>query len=89
MTRRRVLDVAAAVMGVMLLIVALMIFDQRARLPWNGGADLASVGQDMSYLAVAISLVVSQLVHGDLADNLHVVVFTATAAVLVVLLMRL
>jgi hypothetical protein len=88
MTRRRVIDVAAAVTGVALLIVALMIFDQRTRIGWGGGADLASVGEDVNYFTVAMALIVSQALQGELANNLHVVVFTATAIVLVVMLMR-
>lgn len=87
-TRRRVIDVVAAFAGVMLLSVALMVFDQRARVGWGGG-DLASVGEDVNYLAVAVALLVAQVVRGEVVEHAHFLVFTATAVVLVVLLMRL
>ena len=74
--------------GVALLIVALMVFDQRTRAAWSS-ADFASVGEDVNYLAVAVTLLVAQVLRGDVAEHAHFLVFTATAVVLVVLLMRL
>jgi hypothetical protein len=86
-TRRRIIDVVTAVAGVMMLLVALMVFDQRTR--YVSGADFAVVSEDMNYFAAAIAVVISQVVRGELFDHSHMMVFTATAVVLVVLLMRL
>jgi hypothetical protein len=86
-TRRRILDAATAVAGVTILIVALLAFDYRTR--YVSSADLASVSEDMNYLAVAITLLVAQVVRGELVDYTSLLMFTTTAVVLVVLLMRL
>jgi hypothetical protein len=86
-TRRRILDVAMAVAGVMMLVVALLVFDYRTR--YMGGADIAAVSEDVNYLAVAFTLVVAQAVRGDFVDTTTLLLFTTTAVVLVVLLMRL
>ncbi len=87
-TRRRVIDGVTAIASVMVLIVALLVFDQRTRYAWTG-ADVSSVGENVNYLAVAVTLMVGQVVRGEVAENAHVLVFMATAAVLVILLMRL
>jgi len=87
-TRRRVIDGVTAIASVMVLIVALLGFDQRTRYAWTG-ADVSSVGENVNYLAVAVTLMVGQVVRGEVAENAHVLVFMATAAVLVILLMRL
>ncbi len=87
-TRRRVIDGVTAIASVMVLIVALLVFDQRTRYAWTG-ADVSSVGENVNYLAVAVTLMVGQVVRGDVAENAHVLVFMATAAVLVILLLRL
>ncbi|HUE89118.1 MAG TPA: hypothetical protein VMO26_23815 [Vicinamibacterales bacterium] len=87
-TRRRVIDGVAAITGVLVLLIALMVFDQRTRYAWSG-ADLSSVGENANYLALAVTLMVAQVVRGDIAEHAHVLVFMATAVVLVVLLMRL
>lgn len=88
MTRRRVIDGVTAIASVMVLIVALLVFDQRTRYAWTG-ADVSSVGENVNYLAVAVTLMVGQVVRGEVAENAHVLVFMATAAVLVILLLRL
>ncbi len=87
-TRRRVIDGVTAIASVMVLIVALLVFDQRTRYAWTG-ADVSSVGENVNYLAVAVTLMVGQVVRGEVAENAHVLVFMATAAVLVILLLRL
>jgi hypothetical protein len=87
-TRRRVIDGVAALTGVLVLLIALMVFDQRMRYAWSG-ADLSSVGESLNYLALTVTLVVAQVVRGEVAGNAHLLVFMATAVVLVVLLMRL
>lgn len=87
-TRRRVIDGVTAIASVMVLIVALLVFDQRTRYAWTG-ADVSSVGENVNYLAVAVTLMVGQVVRGEVAENAHVLVFMATAAVLVIFLMRL
>lgn len=86
--RRRVIDGVAAITGVLVLLFALLVFDQRTRQAWSG-ADLSSVGESVNYLAFAVTLMVAQVVRGEIAENAHVLVFMATAIVLVVLLMRL
>jgi hypothetical protein len=86
-TRRRILDVMTAVAGVALLVVALLVFDSRTR--YVSGADFASVSEDMNYLAVAVTLLVAQVVRGEVVDHASMFVFTTAAVVLVVLLMRL
>jgi len=87
-TRRRVFDGVAAITGVMVLILALMVFDQRARYAWSG-ADLSAVGENVNYLAFAVTLMVAQVVRGEITEHVQLLVFMVTAAVLVVLLMRL
>jgi hypothetical protein len=87
-TRRRVIDGVAALTGVLVLLIALMIFDQRTRYAWSG-TDLSSVGESLNYLAITVTLMVAQLVRGEIAEQSHLLVFMATAVVLVVLLMRL
>jgi hypothetical protein len=86
-SRRRILDVAMAVAGLMMLAVALLVFDYRTR--YLSGADFASVSEDVNYLAVAVTLIVAQVVRGEFVDHTSMLLFTTTAVVLVVLLMRL
>jgi hypothetical protein len=86
-TRRRIVDAMTAVAGLMMLVVALMVFDYRTR--YVTGADFASVSEDMNYLAVAVTLLVAQVVRGEFMDHTSMLMFTTTAVVLVVLLMRL
>jgi hypothetical protein len=86
-TRRRILDLMTAVAGVTILIVALLAFDYRTR--YVSGADLAAVSEDMNYLAVTITLLVAQVVRGEFVDYTSLLMFTTTAVVLVILLMRL
>jgi hypothetical protein len=87
-TRRRVIDKVAAITGVMVLLLALMVFDQRARYAWSG-ADLSTVGENVNYLAFAVTLMVAQVVRGEITEHVQLLVFMVTAVVLVVLLMRL
>ena len=70
-----------------MLVVALMVFDYRTR--YLTGADFASVSEDMNYFAVAVTLLVAQVVRGEFVDHTSMFMFTTTAVVLVVLLMRL
>ena len=85
-TRRRILDVALGVGGVTMLMVALLVFDHRTRYV---GADFASVGEDVNYFAVAVTLVIAQVMRGEFVDYTSMLLFTTTAVVLVALLMRL
>ena len=90
LTRNRVFDLTAAISGVLLLMVFLVLMDQRVRSHVTGaGTDLASVGADVNYFAATMTFLGVQIARGELASNLHVVVFSATAIVLVVLLIRL
>lgn len=86
-TRRWILDATMALSGVTMLMVALLAFDHRTWL--LNGADFASVSEDVNYLAVALTLLVAQVVRGEFADYTSMLMFTTTAVVLVVLLMRL
>lgn len=86
-TRRRILDAMTAVAGVTMLVVALMAFDYRTR--YVSGADFAAVSEDVNYLAVAVTLLVAQVIRGEFVDYTSMLMFTTTAVVLVVLLMRL
>lgn len=70
-----------------MLLMALLVFDYRTR--YVSGADFATVSEDVNYLAAAVTLVVVQVVRGDFVDHTSVLLFTTTAVVLVVLLMRL
>ena len=92
LTKRRVIDVAAAAGGILVLLLALVIIDQGVRHGLGGGlapsADFAAVGEDMNYLAVVVALMATQVARGELVEHLHLLVFTATAAVLVAFLMR-
>ncbi len=87
-TRRRVIDGVAAITGVMVLLFALLIFDQRTRYAWSG-ADLSTVGENVNYLAFAVTLVVAQVVRGEINEHAQLVVFLVTAIILVALLIRL
>jgi hypothetical protein len=86
-TRRRILDVAVAAAGVTMLVLTLLVVDYRTRMVT--GADFAAVSEDMNYLAVAITLLVAQTLRGEFVDYNSMLIFTTTAIVLVVLLMRL
>ncbi|MGH7504119.1 MAG: hypothetical protein ACRELX_00640 [Longimicrobiales bacterium] len=85
----------AATGGVLILVLALALIDQRFRdrfVPGVGGAsgaDLATVGEQVNYVAMAMALMVAQFFRGQLIEQTHLVVFTVTAVVLVILLMRL
>ena len=86
------IDVAAATGGIAILLLALVIIDQGVRHSSGGAiggsADFAAVGEDMNYLAVVVALMAAQVARGELVEHVHLVVFTATAAVLVAFLMR-
>ena len=70
-----------------MLVMALLVFDARTR--FVSRADFASVSEDMNYLAVAVTLMVAQVMRGEFLDYSSMLMFTTTAVVLVVLLMRL
>ena len=70
-----------------MLLLALLVFDYRTR--YLSGADFASVSEDMNYLAAAVTLIVVQLARGDFVDHTSLLLFTTTAIVLVVFMMRL
>ena len=70
-----------------MLVVALLVFDYRIRSLTS--ADFAAVSEDVNYLAVAVTLLVAQVMRGELVDYASLLIFMTTAVVLVVLLMRL
>ena len=70
-----------------MLLVALLVFDHRTR--YVSGADFAAVSEDVNYFAAAVTLIVAQVARGEFVDSTNVLLFTTTAVVLVVLLMRL
>lgn len=92
LTKRRLFDVLGAAGGVLVLLVALLIIDQGIRhgltSSIGAGVDLAAVGENMNYLALVVAVMVAQVTRGEVAEHMHLLVFTATAAVLVVFLIR-
>lgn len=70
-----------------MLILALLVFDQRTRS--ISGADFATMSEQVNYLWVAVTVFVAQVLSGDVVDYTTMLVFTTAAVVLVVLLMRL
>lgn len=70
-----------------MLVMALLVFDARTRMV--SGADFVAVSEDVNYLAVAVTLLVAQVMRGEFVDHTSMFMFTTTAVVLVVLLMRL
>jgi hypothetical protein len=89
LTRRRVVDIVAAAGGVLMLLLALTALDYGIRhSAFGAGADVGALGEDMNYVAGVVALMVAHVVRGDIADNVPFMMFTATAAVLVVFLMR-
>lgn len=91
-TRGRLFDLVAATGGLLILLLALALVDHRIRDPFMSSAglvDVSRVGQDLNYVAMATTLMAAQLFRGQWFEQSHLLVFTVTAVVLVVLLMRL
>jgi hypothetical protein len=86
-TRRRVLDAVTAVAGVTMLALALLVFDYRTRQVSAGDFDF--VTENVNYMSVAVTLMVAQIVRGEFTDQTSMLLFTTTAVVLVMLLLRL
>lgn len=93
LTRRRVIDFVGAACGVLILLILLAIMDQAIRHGFTGrmgtSADLAAVGEEMHYLSAVVAMMAALVVRGELAEQMHLIVFTATAGLLVIFLMRL
>lgn len=94
--RGRVVDVFAAAGGVLVLLALLTLIDHRIRDAVTSrtgavatSADVATLGHHVNSLAMAAALVVMPWFRSQAADHSQLVLFTVTAAVLVVLLMRL
>lgn len=94
--RRVIGDVAASASGVLILLLALAVFDQRFREQLAavtgggpGAAEVASMGNQVTNLALVVSLVVVQFFRQQSVEHAHLMVFTAAAIVLALFLMRL
>ena len=73
----------------LVLLFALAIMELSMRGGAMGNApDLGALSDDLNYVGAVGAVLVAQVVRGDLFDNMHFVVFAATAAVLVTFLMR-
>jgi hypothetical protein len=88
LTRRHLIDGVATASGLLILILALAISDQRlGHGLTSGGA--AAIGQEVGYLSVGVALMAAEVVRGAVVEHMHMAVFTVTALALVVFLMRL
>lgn len=92
-TRRVFSDFMLFASGVVLLLFALVVFDDRFRqqlsLTASGSGDIVGAGKQVNELAFVAALIVSQFAREQVGDHLHWAVFTAAAIVLVIFLMRL
>ena len=90
-------DLAASASGVLILLLALVIFDERFReqlaVATGGGApgaaEFASMGHQVTNLALVVSLVVVQFFRQQSVEHAHLMVFTGVAIILALFFMRL
>ena len=79
--------------GVLVLVFALVLFDDRFRqqlsITASGSGDLVGVGKQVNELALVAALVVTQFAREQIGDNTHWAMFTVAAIVLVIFLTRL
>ncbi len=88
-TRKRVIDVVGTASGVLILLLAVTMILRHGLGSGSPTADFAAVGEEVNYLAGAVALMVAEIVRGQVVEHMHFVVFTATAIVLLIFLMRL
>ena len=79
--------------GVVILLFALIVFDDRFRQQLSataaGSGDAMTVGRQVNELALVAALIVTQFARDQFGDNWHMAVFTTAAVVLVIFLTRL
>ena len=79
--------------GVLLLVIALVVFDDRFRqqlaLTPAGSGDLVGVGRQVNELALVAALIVTQFAREQVGEHTHWAMFTVAAIVLVIFLTRL
>jgi len=92
-TRRVFSDFMLFATGVVILLCALVLFDDRFRqqlsLSTSGSGDIVGAGKQVNELAMVAALIVSQFAREQVSEHLHWAVFTAAAVVLVIFLTRL
>jgi hypothetical protein len=92
-TRRVFSDFMLFATGVVILLFALVVFDDRFRqqlsLTVSGSGEIVGAGKQVNELAIVTALIVSQFARNAVSDHLHWAVFTAAAIVLVIFLTRL
>jgi hypothetical protein len=91
--RRAISDFMVFASGIVILLFALIVFDDRFRQQLSmtaaGPGDLMSVGKQINELALVAALIVSQFAREQVDEHMHWAVFTAAAVVLVIFLSRL
>lgn len=79
--------------GVVILLFALIVFDDRFRqqlsMTASGSGDLVGVGKQVNQLALVAALIVSQFAREQVGEHVHMAIFTTAAVVLVIFLSRL
>ena len=94
-SKRRVVDVIADVSGIVILLIVVLFLDQRFRhlLPGASGAssavDLNGVTESLNTVSTVVAVTAAQFFRSQVAEQMYLAVFAATALLLVVLLMRL
>ena len=93
-TARRVVgDFLIFASGVLILLFALVVMDDRFRqqvsTSMSSAGDLAGVGRQVNDLALVAALVVTQFAREQVTEHVHWAVFTTAAVVLVIFLSRL
>jgi hypothetical protein len=90
--RRAISDFMMFASGVVVLLFALIVFDDRFRQTLSATAasgDAMTVGRQVNELALVSALIVTQFVRDQFGDNWHMAVFTTAAVLLVIFLTRL
>jgi hypothetical protein len=91
--RRAISDFMVFASGVVILLFALVVFDDRFRqqlsVTASGSGDFVSAGKQLNELALVAALIVSQFAREQVDEHMHWAVFTAAAVVLVIFLARL
>jgi hypothetical protein len=93
-TARRVVgDFLIFASGVLILLFALVVMDDRFRqqisMSMSSAGDLVGVGRQVNDLALVAALIVTQFAREQVAEHVHMAVFTTAAVVLVIFLSRL
>jgi len=91
--RRVVADFLVFASGVLILLFALVVMDDRFRqqvsMSVSSAGDLIGVGQQVNELALVAALIVTQFAREQVGEHVHLAVFTTAAVVLVIFLSRL